>query len=88
MKCPKCCKEMSFSVLPLHIKRCNVEEKKEAERKEPVKVQKNEAIEVVSNCEFTLEELIQKCIEDESVQYAPSTIKRWKKARCRKELNI
>ena len=73
MKCIKCGVEYSERVCRIHEKIC--------------KTIKAEEIKIESN-EYTLEELLQMCIDNHDIKFAPSTIKRWKEDRARKELGI
>lgn len=93
MKCIKCGKEYSFSVMPFHMERCKIEEK--PEKKEVIKPEINEPVEIIpaedlniKAKEYTLDELLQMCIDNQDIEYAPSTIKRWKEERAKKELGI
>jgi hypothetical protein len=93
VKCIKCGGEYSFSVMPSHVKRCKIEKIKE-ETKE-IKPKINEPVEVIpaedlniKATEYTLDELLQMCIDNQDIEYAPSTIKRWKEERAKKELGI
>lgn len=92
MKCIKCGGEYSFSVMPFHVERCKIEEPK---KKEVIKSEINEPVEVIPSeelnikaKEYTLDELLQMCIDNQEIKYAPSTIKRWKEERAKKELGI
>jgi hypothetical protein len=89
VKCIKCGKEYSFSVMPSHVKRCKIEEIKEIkpEINEPVEVIPAEDLNIKAK-EYTLDELLQMCIDNQDIEYAPSTIKRWKEERAKKELGI
>jgi len=73
VKCPKCGVEYSTRVCRIHEKIC--------------KVIKSEELKIESN-EYTLEELLQMCIDNQDIKFAASTIKRWKEPRARKELGI
>ena len=75
MKCIKCGVEYSERVCRIHEKICKTE---------PIKA---EEIKIESN-EYTLDELLQMCIDNHDIKFAPSTIKRWKEDRARKELGI
>ena len=78
MKCDKCGKDFSYSVMPFHRERCTREEVKK-EIKENIEIKPQD---------YTLEELIQMAIDSPNRTYAPSTIKRWKEDRLMKELGL
>lgn len=88
MKCPKCGVTYSDKVYQVHKTRCEVsnavqeKEKKEEEVTEEV-TQDDKAFELE---DLTLEQLHDLCINSDKREHAPSTIKRWKEARCIEEL--
>ena len=91
MKCIKCGKEYSYSVMPAHVKRCKAETKETVKDIKPV-VEEKEVIENVElqikSEEYTLEQLLQMALDNPNREHAPSTIKRWNKERLIKELDL
>ncbi len=87
MKCRKCGVEYSDRVLKIHETRCKGEVVKSFKDLPDPKEHEGETI-LVSNTDFTLDELKEMAIENEDIEYAPSTIRRWKEERLRKELNL
>jgi len=86
MKCSKCGVNYSDRVYRIHTKMCKAG--KEPEKTEPVKeVIKSEEL-TIKPKEYTLDELMQMCIDNPDRTDAPSTIKRWKEDRLKKELGL
>ena len=84
MKCSKCGVNYSDRVYRIHIKMCKtVDEVKEVINNEPVEDEI-----VIKPKEYTLDELMQMCIDNPDRTDAPSTIKRWKEDRLKKELGL
>ncbi len=79
MKCRICGVDYSDRVLKIHETIC---------KGKPAKIEtKKETVEVTEN-DKTLSELQEMAIKSEDIEYAPSTIRRWKEERLRKELNL
>ncbi len=87
MKCRMCGVEYSDRVLKIHETICKGKVVKSFKDLPDPKEHEGEIISV-SNTDFTLDELKEMAINDENIDYAPSTIRRWKEERLRKELNL
>ncbi|MCP4985409.1 MAG: hypothetical protein GY928_04850 [Colwellia sp.] len=87
MKCRHCGVEYSARVLKIHETRCNVKVAESFNDLPDSKEHESETI-LVSKTEYTLEQLLEMAIADKNIEHAPSTIKRWKEPRLRKELGL
>ena len=92
MKCRKCGIELSASVCIIHETICKKDVKPEVKTidnesdnidSEPVEEDLN-----IKQDDYTLDQLLQMCIDNQDIKKSPSTIKRWKEPRARKELGI
>ena len=94
MKCSKCGIVLSDKVCRIHEARCTINEATLIKIKPIAPTEKNvtptdyKELELENPVKYTLEDLLQMCIDNQDINYSPSTIKRWKEERCLKELNL
>lgn len=103
MKCPKCNVNYSERVYKIHISRCDIKkvesfkdlpEATEENKDETILVETetNEHVKAedlnIKQDDYSFEQLLQMALESPDRKEAPSTIKRWKEDRLRKELGL
>lgn len=90
MKCSKCGIELSEKVCRIHQANCTLGEATLI-KVHPETEEKNVTprdLELENPKKYTLEQLLQLCIDNDKIKYSPSIIKRWKEERCLKELEL